>query len=414
MDDRSSDKDAERARQTDGLTPITVPYLLVIGIPCFVDSAGRRWVDGLWHKDLVEHVKYLSNFTLASPLRRLPPPAGARCLTDDPLFAAVRYVDLPASDSELAGIRNWPRTFITLWRAVGRAEIVHAGVADWPIPTGWAATLAAKLRRRALLLNIESAFWRTPRTASFKNRSRSWLWERVNRWCVRHADLPLFTHHEYARQMLRDPSRGYVFQASWIDNDNLLDEDAAKQSWDAKEANPSLRVLFAGRLVPEKGVEDLLDAVATADIPVHLDVIGSGELAGVVREAERLDDRIRLLPPTPYDASFFELVRKYHALVLANRTDEQPRVAYDAYSQAVPVLATATPGNAECVIEGETGYLSPPGDKKALLSLLEKAHSDRAALRRMGMRSLLVARGYTHQEMHRRRWQLLDRFIRGK
>jgi glycosyltransferase involved in cell wall biosynthesis len=401
---------AERKGLKD-LAPITASYLLVSGIPCFVDPVGKRWTDSLWHKDLVQHVRYLANLTLAAPRREAAPPSGAACLTDDPRFKHVSYVDLPASDSYLEGIGRWPRMFRTLWQAVGRARLVHAGVADWPIPTGWAATLAAKMRRRTLLINVESAFWRVPRNAPAAKRLQSWAWERVNRWCVRQADLPLFTQHEFARQMLRDPSRAYVFQASWVDEDKVLDRHTAERCWETKASQEPASFLFAGRLIPEKGILDLLRAVADTKVPIRLDIIGSGELADAVKQAASADDRIRLLPPVPYDHSFFELVRRYHALVVPSRTDEQPRIVYDAYSQAVPVLATRTAGNAECVTDGETGWLAPPGNTKALSDLLEQSQSNHAALREMGLRALQIARGYTHEEMHRRRWELLSRLI---
>src|SRR5438270_1213014 len=100
--------------EAEDIAPIAVSYLLVVGIPSFVDAAGKRWTDALWHKDLVEHLNYLRNFTLAAPLRRTSPPAGAKCLSDEPRFDNVRYVDLPASDSLFAGLLNWPRTFIRL------------------------------------------------------------------------------------------------------------------------------------------------------------------------------------------------------------------------------------------------------------------------------------------------------------
>src|SRR6185503_9724335 len=128
-----------------GLDPIDAPYLLVTGIPCYVDAAGRRWTDALWHKDLVEHLRYLRNFTLAAPARHQQPPTNAVCLSEDARFTNVRYVDLPASNSTPAGLLHFPRMFLALWKAGGRSEVVHCGVADWPIPTGWAATLAARL-----------------------------------------------------------------------------------------------------------------------------------------------------------------------------------------------------------------------------------------------------------------------------
>lgn len=402
----------EPAPATERLKPIDEPYLLVIGIPVVVDIQGKRWIDALWYKDLAEHLTYLRNLTLAAPLRRTEPAAGARCISDDVRFADVGYVDLPASDSFVAGLLDWPRTFFRIWRAVGRTRLVHAGVAEWPIPLGWAATIAAKLRRRPLLINIESAFWRVTSDASLPRRAQAWLWERINGWCVRQAALPLFTQREYARELLGRTNRAHIFQASWIDAADLIDEPAALSIWNAKDREPELRLLFAGRLVREKGITDLLAAIALLPFAVQLDVIGSGELGSEVREAARHDPRIRLLQPVPYDSSFFELLRQYHAVVLPSRTDEQPRVAYDAYAAAVPVLATATAGNAECVIDGQTGYLCPPQNIVELAALIGRANSDRTALRKLGMEALYVAQGYTHQEMHRRRWKLLMTFFR--
>ncbi len=396
----------------DALEPITVPYLLVTGLPCFLDARGRRWTDALWHKDLVEHLRYLKDFTLAAPLRRTEPPAGAACLSDDDRFASVRYVDLPASDSELQGLLNWPRTVARLWRAVGRAKVVHAGVADWPIPTGWAATLIASLRGRILLVNIESAFWRVDRSASLIKRLRAWVWETLNRWCVRHATLPLFTQPEYARQMLRDPQRGHVLQASWIDDDTVLDEQAAIESWDEKAEAVPLAVLFAGRLIADKGLPELLEAMADPSAPARLDVIGDGELAEDVVQAAHRGQHVRLLDPVPYGPKFFALLRRYHAIIVPSRSDEQPRVVYDAFSQALPVLATRTPGLAACVMDGETGYLGEPRSASSLRELLERANADRAALLQMGLRARLIAKQYTHREMHRRRWRLLDETLR--
>jgi glycosyltransferase involved in cell wall biosynthesis len=387
------------------LKPIAVPYLLVSGLPCYI-FGGRRWTDALWHKDLVEHLRYLTDFTLASPVLRSEPPAAATCLSDDPRFAGVRYVDLPASNSELAGVLNWPRTFVILWRAAGRARMIHAGVADWPIPTGWAATLAARLRGRALLINIESAFWRVPASASFVKRFRARVWEIVNRWCVRQASLPLFTQHEYARQMLPHPERGHVFQASWIDEDVVLDPQAATESWEKKSADRPRTILFAGRLIADKGLLDLLEAMTDETLGVQLDIIGDGELSEKVAEATHRNASVRRLEPVPYGPEFFALVRQYDAVVVPSRSDEQPRIVYDAYSQAVPILGTRTPGIEACVVDGETGRLVAPGSVEELRELLR--HADRPSLRKMGLRALDVARRYTHREMHRRRWRLLS------
>lgn len=389
------------------LEAVTEPYLLVSGIPCYVDQQGRRWTDGLWHKDLVEHLVYLKNFTLASPLRREPPPAGAACLTDDARFAQVRFIDLPASNSVIAGLMNWPRVFRRLWGAVGEVRVVHAGVAEWPIPSGWAATVAARLRRRALLMNIESAFWRVEPNAAWTKRLRARIWEVANRWCVERATLPTFTQPDYAQQMLRDPGRGHVLHASWIDEEVIVGEQQATEVWASKEEAEPLALLYAGRLIRSKGLSDLLEAFAHLPQSIRLDVIGEGELKSDVKEAG-IAANVRLLDPEPYGPTFFKLLQSYHAVLAPLRSDEQPRVVYDAYSQAVPVIGTRTPGLMACVREDETGWLVPVGDAAALREALLRAQRNRGELRSMGMAGLEVARSFTHREMHRRRRKLLS------
>ena len=214
--------------------------------------------------------------------------------------------------------------------------------------------------------------------------------------------MPMFTQANYAEQMLRDPSRGYVLHASWIDQDTILTDAQAKTAWDRKQAEEPLALLFAGRLIASKGIADLLEAVADASMPMRLDVIGEGELKHEVVAAVA-SGKVRLLEPVAYGPEFFDLLRRYHALVVPSRSDEQPRIVYDAYSQAVPVIGTRTAGILACVAEGKTGWLAPIADVAGLRATIQRAEGDRAALRRMGMEGLHFARKYTHREMHRRR-----------
>ena len=100
-------------------------------------------------------------------------------------------------------------------------------------------------------------------------------------------------------------------------------------------------------------------------------------------------------------------MRRFDALLVPSLADEQPRVVYDAYSQALPVLASATPGLATCVQEGVTGRLFAPADAVALAETIASAARDPAALQPLGLAALEAARAMTHQEMHRRRHALI-------
>ncbi len=396
----------------------TIPkrYLMVATIPCHIDHQGRRWTDPLWHKDLVEHLRYLPHFVLASPTKHGPAPQGSVCLTDDPLFGSVTYVDLPHSQSVLRGLWHLPRVLARLWSAIGNCDVVHAGVAGWPIPMGWPATVLSVLRRRFLVMYVESAFWRAPAGAGFRRRLRARVSEAVNRWCVNRADLPLFTQREYVKELLtRHPERGHVIQASWIDEAVMMDTAAAAEAWRAKRATEprALRMLFAGRLVEEKGVRILMEAVRRLErrgTPVELDVLGEGSLREEVEQAAHgLNGRarIRLLGTIEYGPRFFELLRGYDVLVLPSISDEQPRIVYDAFSQAVPILGSATAGIRECVTDGVTGILCAAGDPEALAAAAAWCASHRDELERRGVNALGSIASATHRQMHRRRWKLL-------
>jgi glycosyltransferase involved in cell wall biosynthesis len=401
------------------MEPIRGRYLLTTcGLPFYIDAQGHRYLDHLWVKDLREHFKYLKNFTLASPCRYGEPPKGYVALDSDPAFANVRYIDLPAPNSTLQALLMLPKSIAKYWQAVSQTDILHTGASGWPLPDIWMLVPIARWQHKFCLINVESATWRLepgmPQPLSAKLRAA--VTETVNRWCLSQADLALFTQDGYRRTLLpKNPEQGYVINASWIDAENVISEEQAIASWHQKnQAQPSvLRLLFAGRLVAAKGVKVLLAAMAQLSqqgIPVELDILGQGELVEACQEAShqiQSPAKVKLLGTVAYGPEFFELLRNYHALVVPSLSDEQPRIVYDAYSQAVPVLASDTAGIRACVEEGKTGKLVPANDAIALANVMRWAFQHRPELEQMGMSTLTIARSFTHQEMHRQRWQIL-------
>ncbi len=401
------------------LKPILGRYLLVtFCIPFYVDSKGRRYLDKLWVKDLIEHFKYLENFTLASPCRYESPPEDTILLDGNPAFARVKFIDLPTSNSTLEGLTSLPRSFFKLWKAVGEADIVHGSVAGWPIPDGWLLTPIVRLRQKFFLIIVESAFWRLAPNSpkSFRARIRARLAERINRWCINNTDLAIFTQDQYRRSLLTNTSKqGYVINASWIDDSIVMSAREAQEIWTRKlsKYGKELRVLFVGRLTLAKGVRVLLDAMqllGQQGVPIRLDILGQGDLLAECQKASRdsqLPVHIQVLGTISYGPQFFDLLKDYHAIVIPTISDEQPRIVYDAYSQGVPVLGTATDGMRACVDDGETGKLVDLNNPIALANLLQWASENPEQLARMGLAGLKTAMTLTHEEMHRRRWKIL-------
>ena len=193
-------------------------YLLLVMNPCYQDDEGRRFVDELWHKDLMEHLVQIKDLRLACPLRR-DFPAGKLVEIDDSTYPGkLRFVDLPACTSTLKTLKAMPAIFSRIWKAVGEAKVVHTGPGGWPNSPGWFAIPMARLRGKFALTNVESAAWRLgfqpPRR--LKGVLTASVFEALGRVMVNLSDLATFTHAGYREEMLIPPRRhrGHVISAS--------------------------------------------------------------------------------------------------------------------------------------------------------------------------------------------------------
>jgi glycosyltransferase involved in cell wall biosynthesis len=383
-------------------------YLLVVPVPWFCAPDGGIWLDTLWHRDLVRHLDYIADLTVLAPRRPLGERRGLVALEPRPGLA---FRALPEGRGMAEALLRAPAMLAAAVAAVRRADLVHSGIAGWPLPPGLLVNPVARALRRPLVIVVESAFWRLsgPGPHGRGARLRAGVTERLARWSVRQAALSVFTHAGY-RDTLARGARGAVLvtPAAWIDAADLVPDAAAAT---AARGAP-VRLLFAGRLIPEKGVATLIAALAAAEaagVPVLLDVIGEGplraDLAGLAARLRRV--RLGLREPLPYGPAFFALLRGYHGLVVPSHSDEQPRILVDAAAQAVPALASDTPGHRALVAEGVTGWLHRPGDAAALAAALARATAEPATLAAMGRAARAGAEGRTHQAMHAARAQAL-------
>jgi glycosyltransferase involved in cell wall biosynthesis len=288
---------------------------------------------------------------------------------------------------------------------VARCDLVHSGVAGWPYPLGLIANPMALLLGKPLVIVVESAFWRISNgaDATRRARARARLNEAFARWSVRNAGLAVFTSTAY-RDSLGGGRGGLVAPATWISERDVLDSAAAEAAWRAK-AGP-LRLVFASRLTTAKGTAVLLEAARELDrrrVAAEIDILGAGDLRPDCQAAARGLRHVRMavLDPVPYGPEFHAVLRRYHAAIVPTLSDEQPRIVYDAYAQAVPVLASDTGGNRECVEHGVTGVLVPTGDARALTGVIAGFADRPQRLADYGMRSLALARTRTHEAMHR-------------
>lgn len=163
--------------------------------------------------------------------------------------------------------------------------------------------------------------------------------------------------------------------------------DAALFSPPKTRPGGPVRFLFVGRVVRQKGLDVLFDALAglEASLAWSLDVVGDGparvELAA---RANRLGltEKIRFLGWRGR-AEMPALFREADLFVFPSRDEGMPNAVLEAMASGLPVVATRISGNEEIVRHGETGLLVPSEDAAALgeaLTRLVGRAEERAAM----------------------------------
>jgi glycosyltransferase involved in cell wall biosynthesis len=152
------------------------------------------------------------------------------------------------------------------------------------------------------------------------------------------------------------------------------------------------RLLFVGRLVEQKGIDDLLSALALSP-EIGVDLVGDGPLLEPLRaqaEALGLGDRVAFLGGRPREwlienaPNYFGLVAPFKEAPDGAR-DSGPMVVKEAMAMGMPVVATRFMGLKEMVTPA-TGFLADPGDPltiaEAMAALLGLSAAERAEMGR--------------------------------
>ncbi|MCA9708022.1 MAG: glycosyltransferase [Myxococcales bacterium] len=137
------------------------------------------------------------------------------------------------------------------------------------------------------------------------------------------------------------------------------------------------RVLYLGRLIRQKGVADLVRAVAKLGGPVHLHVAGDGP------ERLRLTSLAARMGLPVVFHGFVEGPKKREVLASAavvcvpsrevwGLSEGAPLVVREACAHGIPVVATRVGGIPELARDEPLVTLVPPGDPAALRSALER------------------------------------------
>jgi glycosyltransferase involved in cell wall biosynthesis len=136
-----------------------------------------------------------------------------------------------------------------------------------------------------------------------------------------------------------------------------------------KEIFQNQRILFVGRLIPEKGIEWLLEALANTSAKIHLDIAGEGWARS---KLEQRSQQLGLEKRVTWHGwcSRGKLNRLYQqcfAVVFPSVWPEPAGlVTLEAYAHHRPIIASSIGGIPEYILNEKTGQLVKPHDTLAL------------------------------------------------
>lgn len=295
----------------------------------------------------------------------------------------------------VGGTRIVPSLIPTVLRAKERV-VVKCVNGRFALPVTYAL---ARLRRKPFV--IWTGVWREPETTSWR------LGSRILHRIYRRADA-VITYGPHVSAHLRSigvtPARIHEALQS-IDNERF---DAVR----IPRGSGPFRVITVGRLVPEKGLDSLVDALTA--LPegvrpqVRLSILGDGpEHDALVEQIDRLQlgDLVHFEGRVPND-ELPQHLRQADALVLPSRstptwTEPWGLVVNEAMAAGCPVIASDMVGAVAggLLEDGVTGLTFAEGDAAGLARAIARLELDPS----LGERLAHEARGrvadYTHDGM---------------
>lgn len=171
------------------------------------------------------------------------------------------------------------------------------------------------------------------------------------------------------------------------------------------------RFLFAGRYVPAKAIDVLVEAYrdyrGRVEDPWPLATCGAGPLAPLLDGVTGIENRGFLQP-----AELASALRSAGAFILPSRVEPWGQVVVEAAASGVPVIASLECGaGVEIVRDFHSGFLVPAEDPAATSRAMVWLHEHAERLPEMGRHAAAEAAAHSAERWADRQVALFDRLI---
>lgn len=295
---------------------------------------------------------------------------GGRTISSSGLVRYPRRWPWPVRTAAVAGwlLRHRSSYDVIYANGLDLPAVACGRVAGRPVVLKVVGDHAWERGRRLGLTDASFDGFQDERPASLRLRAM----RGVRAWTARHATAVVAPSEHMARTVSAWTGGRRAVQV--IPNGARAVAVAAPPDPAAPPGSDELRLVYLGRLVENKRVDLLLDAVA-ATPGVTLTVAGDGPERA--RLEARAGERVRFTGALAHSTAMEELAAS-HALVNASPHEGLPHVAIEALVHGVPVLCAPGGGTAEVVQDGRNGLLV-----ERFEDAIARVRDDRALLERL-------------------------------
>jgi glycosyltransferase involved in cell wall biosynthesis len=336
---------------------------VVIGKECWRDGAGRWLSDGGFPLQMAAIGSLFDRMTLLVTERPRPGDGGLPL----PAHAEIVLLRRPAGSDlrrKFEILKHLVHYTRVIRRHIGEADVVHVPPpGDIPL----LGMILGLLLRKRLIVRYCGSWFVTARTTLTNRLTRTLM-----RRCAGGRNLMLATG-----EALEAPAA----RVSWIFSTALSSDELerTRPNLDRGLSDPP-RLAYVGRLSSEKGVLNLIEAIALLDreglrpLP-EVRLIGDGpQRAELERRVHKLGYEKQILFRGQLDReSLSRELSEVDLCVQPSLTEGFSKAWLDALAHGAPVLATEA-GAARSVLgdDGQRGWLVPPGDVRTLAAQLRR------------------------------------------
>jgi glycosyltransferase involved in cell wall biosynthesis len=272
------------------------------------------------------------------------------------------------------------------WARRAAPDVLHA---HWVLPNGFIGAVVSRLTGIPLVVSVPGSDAQVARSnALFAAMARA-AFQRASLITANSADL-----RDAVVEVGADPAK-FDMIVYGTDPDRLHPNQTGvselRQSLGV--TSEQTMVLGVGRMVPKKGFDVLLRAMAEPALrsqPVVAVLVGEGDEWAVWKTLGRnlgIHDRVRWVGSVPFDriGVYYNAADILAMPAVTNPVDGLNVCVLDAMSCAKPVVGSNVAGNPLAIVDGVTGTIVPERSSSALATALAALAEDPGLRQRMGM-----------------------------